>query len=121
MGGYFLVDGTNLLYRAYHALHALQTAKGQPTHAVYGFLSMVFRILREHSPEGLAVVFDPPGPSHRHALYPEYKANREATPEDLRSQISFVHRAVRALGIPLLMVDGVEADDVLGTLARQLS
>ncbi len=121
MGGYFLVDGTNLLYRAYHALHSLQTSRGQPTHAVYGFLSMVFRILREHAPEGLAVVFDPPGPSHRHDLYPEYKANREATPDDLRSQIPFVHRAVRALGIPLLMVEGVEADDVLATLARRLS
>lgn len=121
MGGYYLVDGTNLLYRAYHALQGFRTAGGLPTHVVFGFLSMVFRVLREQAPEGFAVVFDPPGPTGRHALFPEYKANREATPDDLLVQIPYVHRALAALGVPVLTVPGVEADDVLGTLARRLA
>ncbi|MEW6486473.1 MAG: DNA polymerase I [Thermodesulfobacteriota bacterium] len=121
MGGYYLIDGTNLLYRAYHALQGFRTAGGLPTHVVFGFLSMVFRVLREQAPEGFAVVFDPPGPTARHALFPEYKANREATPDDLLIQIPYVHRALAALGIPVLTVPGVEADDVLGTLARRLA
>ncbi|MDW7711949.1 MAG: DNA polymerase I [Deferrisomatales bacterium] len=121
MARYFLIDGTNLLYRAYHALQGFRTAAGLPTHVVYGFLSMIFRVLREHAPEGLAVVFDPPGPTARHRLFPEYKANREATPEDLIVQIPYVHRALAALGVPVLTLPGLEADDVLGTLARRLA
>ncbi len=120
MGGYYLVDGTNLLYRAYHALQGFRTSTGLPTHVVFGFLSMVFRILREQAPEGFAVVFDPPGPTHRHELFPAYKANRDATPDDLVVQIPYVRRALEALGVPVLTVPGVEADDVLGTLARRL-
>jgi DNA polymerase-1 len=121
VGGYYLVDGTNLLYRAYHALQGFRTSGGLPTHVVFGFLSMVFRVLREQAPEGFAVVFDPPGPTARHALLPEYKANREATPDDLVIQIPYVRRALEALGVPVLTVPGVEADDVLGTLARRLA
>ncbi len=121
MGRYYLVDGTNLLYRAYHALQGFRTAGGLPTHVVYGFLSMVFRIRREHAPEGLAVVFDPPGPTARHEIFPEYKANREATPDDLAVQIPYVRRALAALGVPVLTLAGMEADDVLGTLARRLA
>lgn len=118
-GGHYLVDGTNLLYRAYHALRGFRTSGGLPTQAVYGFLTMVFRVLREQQPDHLVVVFDPPGPTQKHGLYADYKANREATPEDFRVQIPYVHRALDALGVPRITVEGYEADDVLGTLARR--
>ncbi|MHB8765802.1 MAG: PIN domain-containing protein, partial [Deferrisomatales bacterium] len=121
MARHYLVDGTNLLYRAYHAVQGLRTSGGVPTHAVYGFLTMVFRVLREHAPDGVAVVFDAPGPNHRHQLFPEYKANREAPAEDFLVQLPYVHRALAALGLRVLSVSGVEADDVLGTLALGLA
>ena len=121
MARYVLVDGTNLLYRAYHAIQSLRTSKGLPTHAVYGLVSMVLRVLREQSPDGIAVVFDAPGPTQRHEAYAQYKANREETPDDLKIQIPYAHRVIRALGIPILEVEGVEADDVIGTLARRLA
>lgn len=119
MAGVFLVDGTNLLYRAYHALRGFQTSRGLPTHVAYGFLTMVLRLRREHSPDVLAVVFDPPGPTQKHKLSAVYKANRERTPDDLVVQIPFVHRLLDGLGVPRLTVPGYEADDVLGTLARR--
>ncbi len=121
MARIYLLDGTNLLYRAYHAVQGLRTSQGLPTHAVFGFVTMVLRLLREHRPDGLIAVFDAPGPNHRHALFPDYKANREATPEDLVVQIPYVRRAVRALGIPEAVVSGVEADDVLATLAARFA
>ncbi len=120
MARYALIDGTNLLYRAYHAIQGLHTSTGLPTHAVYGLLTMVLRVLREQKPEGTAVVFDAPGPTHRHEMFAAYKANREETPDDLKVQIPYALRAIRALGLPILQVPGVEADDVIGTLARQL-
>ncbi len=121
MARYVLVDGTNLLYRAYHAIQSLRTSRGLPTHAVYGLVSMVLRVLREQSPDGIAVVFDAPGPTQRHEAYAQYKANREETPEDLKVQIPYARRVIRALGVPILEVAGVEADDVIGTLARRLA
>ncbi|MBI5016737.1 MAG: DNA polymerase I [Deltaproteobacteria bacterium] len=120
-GGTYLVDGTNLLYRAYHALQGFRTSTGVPTHAVYGFLTMILRVLREQEPEDLAVVFDPPGPTQKHRLFAEYKANREGTPDDLKVQIPHVLRALDALGIPRLTIDGYEADDVLGSLVVRLT
>lgn len=114
-----LVDGTNLLYRAYHALQSFSTSGGVPTHAVFGFLNMIFKLLKDEKPDLLAVVFDPPGPTLKHGLYEDYKANREKPPDDFIIQIPYVHRALNALGIPEITIPGIEADDVLGTLAAR--
>jgi DNA polymerase-1 len=114
-----LVDGSSYLYRAYHALPALSTSGGQPTGAVYGVTGMLRKLLAEYRPVYGAVVFDAPGRTFREDLFAEYKANRPAMPEDLASQIEATHAIVRALGLPLLLVPGVEADDVIGTLARR--
>jgi DNA polymerase-1 len=112
-----LVDGSSYLYRAYHALPSLSTSAGRPTGAVYGMTSMLRRLLADYRPGYAAVVFDAPGRTFRDDLYAEYKANREAMPDDLASQVEPIHAVVRALGLPLLLVPGVEADDVIGTLA----
>lgn len=113
-----LVDGSSYLYRAFHALPPLTTSKGLPTGAVKGVLNML-KSLRKQYPDSLfAVVFDAKGGTFRDELFAEYKANRPSMPDDLRVQIEPLHDSVRALGYPLLCVDGVEADDVIGTLAR---
>ncbi|GAB2714840.1 DNA polymerase I [Halomonas garicola] len=113
-----LVDGSSYLYRAFHALPALTTSAGQPTGAVKGVLNMLKRLIKDYPESPMAVVFDAPGKTFRDALYEEYKANRPPMPDDLRSQIEPLHQCVRALGLPLLCIEGVEADDVIGTLAR---
>ncbi len=115
----YLIDGSSYVYRAFHAIPFLSTSKGVPTNAVYGFLTMVLKLLRSERPTHLAVVFDAPGPTFRDALFPEYKANREAMPDELASQLSLVRRAVAALRLAVLEEPGVEADDVIGTLATQ--
>ena len=112
-----LVDGSSYLYRAYHALPALTTSTDEPTGAVYGVVNMLRRLIADHGPERMAVVFDAPGPTFRSGIYAEYKAHRPPMPEDLAAQIEPLHELVRALGLPLLSVEGVEADDVIGTLA----
>ncbi|MDE2358955.1 MAG: DNA polymerase I, partial [Betaproteobacteria bacterium] len=114
-----LVDGSSYLYRAFHALPDLRTSKGEPTGALRGVLSMLRRLVIDGKPDYFAVVFDAPGKTFRDAWYPEYKANRPPMPDALVAQIEPLHEAVRANGWPLLVVDGVEADDVIGTLARQ--
>ena len=114
-----LVDGSSYLYRAFHALPDLRTSKGEPTGALRGVLSMLRRLVIDGKPDYFAVVFDAPGKTFRDAWYPDYKANRAAMPDDLALQIEPLHECVRAQGWPLLMVEGVEADDVIGTLARQ--
>lgn len=114
-----LVDGSSYLYRAFHALPPLTNADGQPTGAVYGVVNMLRKLLKDIGPEHIAVVFDAKGKTFRDDIYPEYKANRPPMPDDLRVQIEPVHNTVRAMGLPLLLVDGVEADDVIGTLAKQ--
>ncbi len=114
-----LVDGFSFLYRAFHALPPLTTAKGQPTGAIFGFLNMLRQIQRTRKPDLIAVVMDAPGPTFRDELYAEYKATREAMPDDLRSQVEPLKQMIRALGLPLLCETGVEADDVIGTLALQ--
>ena len=114
-----LVDGSSYLYRAFHALPDLRNRAGEPTGALYGVINMLRRLRREVPADYVACVFDAKGKTFRDALYPEYKAHRPAMPEELAAQIEPLHEAVRALGWPLLMVDGVEADDVIGTLARQ--
>jgi DNA polymerase I len=114
-----LVDGSSYLYRAYHALPDLRNARGEPTGAIYGVLNMLRRLAADYKPDYLACVFDAKGKTFRDDWYPEYKANRPPMPDELVRQIEPLHQAVAALGWPLLMIDGVEADDVIGTLARQ--
>jgi DNA polymerase I len=114
-----LVDGSSYLYRAFHALPDLRTSKGEPTGALRGVLSMLRRLVIDDKPDYFAVVFDAPGKTFRDSLYAEYKANRRSMPDDLTLQIAPLHDLVRAHGWPLVMVEGVEADDVIGTLARQ--
>jgi len=114
-----LVDGSSYLYRAYHALPPLTSSKGHPTGAIRGVISMIKKILVDHPHSPIAVVFDAKGKNFRHYLYKEYKANRPPMPDDLVLQIQPIHEIVKALGIKLLMVEGVEADDVIGTLAFQ--
>jgi DNA polymerase-1 len=114
-----LVDGSSYLYRAFHALPDLRNARGEPTGAIYGVLNMLRRLAADYKPDYLACVFDAKGKTFRDEWYAEYKAQRPPMPEDLVRQIEPLHKAVAALGWPLLMIDGVEADDVIGTLARQ--
>src|SRR6478735_3967193 len=114
-----LVDGSSYLYRAFHALPDLRTSKDEPTGALRGVISMVRRMVEDGKPDYFAVVFDAPGKTFRDGWYAEYKANRAAMPDDLSRQIEPLHELVRAHGWPLLMVEGVEADDVIGTLASQ--
>ncbi|MGD2137750.1 MAG: DNA polymerase I [Gammaproteobacteria bacterium] len=118
-GPLLLVDGSSYLYRAYHALPPLTTSKGEPTGAVYGVINMLKSLLGEYRPEHMAVVFDARGKTFRDELFAEYKANRPPMPDELASQVEPLHALVRALGLPLLQVSGVEADDVIGTLARR--
>lgn len=114
-----LVDGSSYLYRAFHAMPSLTNSKGFPTGAVYGVINMLRKLLADYHPEHMAVIFDAKGKTFRDALYTAYKANRSAMPEELIQQIEPIHTIVRAMGLPLIMVDGVEADDVIGTLAQE--
>ena len=113
-----LVDGSSYLYRAFHALPPLTTSNGQPTGAVKGVLNMLKRLMKDYPDSPMAVVFDAPGKTFRDELYSDYKAHRPPMPDDLRSQIKPLHACVKALGLPLLCIEGVEADDVIGTLAH---
>ncbi len=112
-----LVDGSSYLYRAFHALPDLRNQAGEPTGALYGVLNMLRRLESDHKADYKAVVFDAKGKTFRDDWYPDYKAHRPAMPEDLVRQIAPIHAAIKAAGWPLLMIDGVEADDVIGTLA----
>ncbi|HEX8988782.1 MAG TPA: DNA polymerase I [Rhodocyclaceae bacterium] len=114
-----LVDGSSYLYRAFHALPDLRNKSGQPTGAIYGVINMLRRLDADHKADYRAVVFDARGKTFREEWYPEYKAQRLAMPDDLVAQIEPLHECIRALGWPLVMVEGVEADDVIGTLAKQ--
>ncbi len=116
---FILVDGSSYLFRAYHALPPLTNSRGESTGAIVGVLNMLRRLLDEYQPEYIAVVFDAPGGSFRNQIYSEYKANRPPMPDDLRGQIQPLHDIIRAMGLPLIIEKGVEADDVIGTLARQ--
>ncbi len=114
-----LIDGSNWLYRAYFALPPLKSPQGEPTGMVRGFAAMLKKLLKDYAPERIAVVFDPPGDTWRNTIYTEYKATRDATPEDLSSQFPHVKTWVEAMGLPLLQIAGQEADDVMGTLTAQ--
>lgn len=114
-----LVDGSSYLYRAYHALPPLMTRSGQPTGAIKGVVNMLRSLLKQVQPSHVAVIFDAPGKTFRDDIFPEYKAHRPPMPDDMRAQIAPLHALVKALGLPLICESGVEADDVIGTLAQQ--
>ena len=118
-GKLVLVDGSSYLYRAYHALPKLTSSRGEPTGAVHGVLSMILKLAKEQETEYFVVVFDAPGKTFRDEMFEAYKANRPPMPDELRLQIDPLLEAVPAMGLPMLRVEGVEADDVIGTLCRQ--
>jgi len=114
-----LVDASSYLFRAYHAMPPLMNSKGQPTGAVYGVINMMKKLIEEYQPDHIAMIFDAKGPTFRNEMYDQYKANRPPMPDDLRVQIAPLHKLIEAMGVPLVVISGVEADDVIGTLAQQ--
>ena len=114
-----LIDGSSYLFRAYYALPALTNSAGEPTGAILGVMNMLKRMLKEYDPEHIVMVFDAKGKTFRHDLHAEYKANRAKMPDELREQIAPLHALIELLGIPLIAVEGVEADDVIGTLTHR--
>lgn len=112
-----LVDGSSYLYRAFHAMPALTNSKGQPTGAIYGMINMLKRLISDYQPDYMAVVFDAKGKTFRDEIYAEYKATRQEMPHELIQQIEPIHQIIRAMGLPLIVIEGVEADDVIGTLS----
>jgi DNA polymerase-1 len=117
----YLIDGSAYFYRAYHAIAPLTTANGLPTHAAYGFTNILLRVIREKSPEFLAVAFDAKGPNFRHEMYKEYKANRPPMPDDLAVQIPYIKQIVEAHNIHTMEEQGVEADDLIASAARKMA
>ncbi|MCK4837790.1 MAG: DNA polymerase I, partial [Desulfobulbaceae bacterium] len=117
----YLIDGSAYIYRAYHAIAPLTNSSGLPTHAVYGFINILLRVIREKEPRYLSVAFDLKGPTFRHEMYKEYKANRPPMPEDLVCQIPYIRDAVRAYNITFLEESGFEADDLIASAARRLA
>src|SRR3989344_1859051 len=116
-----LIDSHAIIHRAYHALPPFTSPKGEPTGAVYGFTSILLRILRELKPDCIAAAFDLPGPTFRHIAYERYKAQRPETPSDLSSQFSKVKEILTAFGIPVFEKEGFEADDVIGTISKKMA
>ena len=116
---FVLVDGSSYLFRAYHAMPDMRNSKREPTGTIYGVINMMRRLLKDYNPENLAVVFDAKGKTFRNEMYKEYKANRPSMPDDLQQQIEPIHEIIKAMGLPLVCVTGVEADDVIGTLSEQ--
>ncbi|ABA87851.1 DNA polymerase I [Syntrophotalea carbinolica DSM 2380] len=117
----YLIDGSSYIYRAYYAIRQLSNSKGLATNAVYGFTNMLLKVVRDEQPDHLAVIFDAKGPTFRKEIYPEYKANRSAMPEDLRPQIPVIKELVKAFNMPALELEGYEADDIIATLARRFA
>ena len=114
-----LVDGSSYLYRAFYALPPLKSPKGEPTGAIYGFLRMLSSLMKDLSPEYIAVVFDLPGKTFRHEKYHGYKANRKETPDELKSQIPKIKELIKLWGIKIIEIPGYEADDIIATLAKK--
>ena len=117
----FLIDGSSYIYRAYYAIRHLSNSQGMATNAIYGFTNMLLKVMRDLKPDQLAVIFDSKGPTFRKDLYPEYKANRSAMPEDLVPQIPYIKRVVEAFGLPGIEMPGYEADDIIATLAKKFA
>ena len=118
-GRLFLIDGSSQMYRAYHAIRGLTGPDGRSTNAVYGFITMLRKLIADHQPELIAAAFDLAGPTFRSELAHDYKANRAPMPPDLVEQVPWVHEACEAIGVPVLTSETYEADDVIGTLAMQ--
>lgn len=114
-----LVDGSSYLFRAYHAPPHLTNSKGESTGAIYGVVNMLKSLVRQYQPKKMVVIFDAKGPTFRNEMYSEYKANRPPMPDDLRYQIAPIHKIIKAMGLPLVAIEGVEADDVIGTMAQE--
>jgi DNA polymerase I len=116
---FYIIDGNSYIYRAFYAVRGLSTSTGLPTNAVFGFANMLLKIVKDKHPGLLAIVFDPKGPTRRHLEFKEYKANRPPMPRDLAPQIPYIHRLVEAFRIPVYVIEGQEADDVIATLATR--
>ena len=114
----YLVDGSSYVHRAYHAIRNLSNSRGLPTNAIFGFTRMILKLLDEKKPSYLAVILDAKGPTFRHELFKDYKANRPPMPEALQVQLPYIKRILEGLNVKVLQVEGVEADDVIATLAR---
>src|SRR6187549_120163 len=115
----FLIDGSNQMYRAYHAIRGLTRSDGKSTNATYGFITMLRKLLADHQPQYIAASFDLRGKTVRSDIAADYKANRAPMPGDLAEQVPWVHEACEAMGVPILTLEGYEADDVIGTLASK--
>ena len=115
----YLIDGSSQMYRAYHAIRGLTGPDGKSTNAVYGFVTMLRKLLNDHQPQYIAASFDLAGPTFRDEIVSDYKANRAPMPGDLAEQIPLVHEACEAMGVPILTSKRFEADDVIGTLAAK--
>ncbi|MBI5199651.1 MAG: DNA polymerase I [Nitrospirae bacterium] len=115
----YLIDGNSYIYRAYHAIKGLTNSKGFPTGAIYGFTNMLLKVVREKRPDYIAIAFDSPAPTERHRLFEAYKAQRPSTPNELINQIPYIKKIVDAFRIPILEIEGYEADDILATLAKK--
>ncbi|MGH7799923.1 MAG: DNA polymerase I [Thermodesulfobacteriota bacterium] len=116
----YLIDGSSYMFRAYHAIRSLSTSKGSPTNAIYGFTSMIFKFLKDYSPEYLGIVFDSKGKTFRDEIYPLYKANRDEAPDDFKIQVPKIFEMVDSLGVPQVQIEGYEADDIMGTIAKEM-
>ncbi len=116
---FYIIDGSAYVYRAYFAIRELSTSSGLPTNAVYGFAQMLLKLIKEKRPDYMAMTFDTKGPTTRHIAYPEYKSHRPEMPDPLQVQIPYIHRLVEAFEIPSLMEEGIEADDLIGTLSKK--
>src|SRR4030043_281918 len=116
----FLIDGSSYLYRAFFAIGHLSNSKGLPTNAIFGFTQMLLKVLKEHRPDYLAVIFDSKAPTFRSEVYKEYKANRPAMPEGLTPQISYIKKIIEGYRVLFLEMDGYEADDLIGTIAKRM-
>ena len=118
---FILVDGSSYLFRAFFSPPHLTNSKGEATGAVYGVINMLRSLIKQYEPSNMVVVFDAKGPTFRNEMYSEYKANRPPMPDDLRVQIEPLHKLIKAMGLPLISISGVEADDVIGTLSTLAS
>src|SRR3989338_2524099 len=117
----FLIDGNSYCYRAFYAIRSLANSKGQPTNAVYGFVTMLNKLIKEEEPAYLAVSFDLKGPTFRHKKFEDYKIHRKPMPDDLISQMPIIKEVVRAYNVPIFEVEGFEADDVLATMVEKMA
>ena len=114
----YLIDGTAYIHRAYHAIRGLANSKGLPTNAIFGFTRMLMKLMEDRQPEYVGMFFDAKGPTFRHEMYANYKANRPPMPEDMAVQIPYIKEVTAAFNLPIIEMQGYEADDLIGTLAR---